>query len=296
MLTTTRTGVIASAITLSILPTACGSSSEASGGAATPPEGSPSVELKSTLPGRLYLLAGPDETSDNVYRVVASDERSVRPITHFPAGAGISNFSVAGERIAVHMTATGSDTVATARLVDGEAKSVRGYGRGSLPAVRDDGALAYLRPAGGKRFRRVLVIRMNGRRRTLRLRGSLSASQWVGRRLVTAVRRRQMELVVDVLGRRRRIRTTIPEPGLLAASANGALAYGYVGRIWLRTPGRAARELRIPWKPLAWSPDGKTLLVANLRHELGLLTAGSDTPTSIGRVRGGGLRGAAWTE
>jgi hypothetical protein len=277
------------------------------GGPAAPAPSRPSPETASGSPapriaGQVVVLCGRDDFSMDLYTI---RDGMIERRTESPSGAGVHNFSLAGSTIAFTRYHDGFDHVEVADL-DARTFDGRTVGPGTLPAVGEDGTLAWslVTERSGHYADSVHVGRVGGRARRVATYPHVWAQQFVGARLHTIVSKRGAFLEVRGVGlpSARTTRLAMTKPGLVAWSAGGKLAYGS-GRIHgnrlriLAADRRAAANYKTDWQPLAWSPDERTLLVAtggNTAPVIGLLDSRTGTVNSLGAVSCGRVAAARW--
>lgn len=256
----------------------------------------PTLQLKRSLPGRLLVLAGPESRSDTLYAVGAGGRLAELPAAKAFAGE-LSGAAARGDRVALVHDALGADEVQLLSLT--KPNAARSLGAGYDVDLGPHGSIAYTEPRyrDGRSWE-VVRVRRAGRSRRIRVRGQLFNPRWRpdGRLVVVSERGRRTRLIIGAGGRHQRQVPAVPNtPSQLLISSRGVMAYGYVGNFSLLTPrGRVIRRFRIPWRPLAWAPDGRSLLLTDQRSRLALLRLSRDRIEHIGRLTGASLHAAAW--
>ena len=265
-------------------------------------EPSRAVILRGSDPvaGDLYLLAGPELGSADVYVVRDGPLRAAQRLTKTPAGRGVSAVTAADDRVVVAAAWRNRiDEIEELDLTGGATLPGRHIGPGSLPALAPDGALAYVRNTEDEdgRLASALMVERDGKAVTQTVRRSLFEPLWIetARLAVHAGRR---HLLVDPGTSAERMRALPARTGYrVVGRADGSLAQATRrGIAVFRLSGRPVVRISSRWLPMAWHPSRRTLLVSDRAGtRLGLANVRTGRVKAIGRVQKGAVHGAAWT-
>jgi hypothetical protein len=309
---------------LSGLFVACGNAGDEAGPAAraTPapaksagaPNEAPALKfaVAARTTGTIYLLAGPDPASQDVYRIDGDWSKAER-LTSSPLNFGISSIAANRDRVVVATGLQGADRIEQLRS-NREPSPLPGIAidAGSDPALDSTDSLAYVVTGrrGDRVFSQLKVQPPGGGKAARRLQRTLLASPVFtrrGRLTVLAGPAGRTRLVLDP-GRANSVtrRLVHPRPTTLVADRRGRIAHLVYrkrlapqleqgGRLRLkgaelailRPDGRLQRLFKLDWFPLAWSPDGRRLLVASTSdRRIGLLNPRTGRVRSIGEIDG----------
>ena len=264
----------------------------------TEPKGPPAVRFEGgSLPGKIYIAAGPDELNADVYRVqgTLSDARRLT------WGGRVSALTAwGGEVVVADARRSGSDRLESLDLRAPDALPGRVIDpRGQAPELSRSGRLTWSVPLYGSEGQnagtRVYVAdaRGGGRRIAYQSPRDLTSGWGPDGRLAVLVGHPQ-KLVLDPgtpretaldLGLESTLNFQTASDGTLWALGRGAVV--------IVSPSGASRRLRANWLPITWSPDGRSILVVR-GARLGLLSPGDGSVREIGTVQNGVLLTADW--
>lgn len=301
-----RLGAAVAAV-CAIVAAGCGrDDAERSGTTAGHRQGPPAVRFTGAeVPGTLYIAAGPDDFNADLYRVRGSVADAVRltfggrisSVSASPTGVVTSNARGSGSDRAEVLRVDGQ-RARPGRVIDpnGQSPSLSRAGQVAWSVVnyRADGT-----PVGTSIF--VEPLR-GGKRRLVRRSARALTAEWEpGDRLVVLSqpdieRSDHARLLLDEGdGRFRTVRLSMPVRGMLVGP-DGTIMTGAGERLdFLTADGERIRTLRTAWDPIAWAPDGRSMLVTR-GSRLGLLSPRNGQVRVLGRVAGGTVLTASWVE
>lgn len=252
-------------------------------------------------PGVLYLLAGPSDTSYNLWEVKGG--RQVE-LTHDRAGYGISSFDASRAGIVLADASSGVDELArlTARgpqrLPDDHA---------SAPCIDGAGRIAFVKVGYPLRF--LLEVKasfVSPARVVYRASQPLILMGWGPGGALVAIGDDYPpgdgtgpERVIIVDGSGARVKAVpLDHPGLVvwSATAPGMAVESWTNRtVYVSDTGQVL-SMPTEWSPLTWSPDGRELLVAS-SDRLGLWVPGRGAVKIVATITPGVAVGhAAWLD
>jgi hypothetical protein len=256
------------------------------------------------LPGTVYVGAGPDELSLDVYRLSGSLSRA-RRITFSPLGLGIQSLAANRSEAVIERTCCG-----LLHFVDKLDFARRGglpgtmIGAGTNPALAADGRLARVVPGYQGCSCDALVVRPSllGRDRlqyTIAHPGTIAAVAWsptgqlgvvIGTMLSSGAIGRPAILLDPGTSRQRRI-----DPGPKWQLTSG-FWFGPGGQLSWQLQSNAV-EIRSPagqvtsvpvlgsWQVTCWLPNGTLFAISPLNHNaIGTLDPRTGTVTTVGRA------------
>lgn len=242
--------------------------------------------------GTLYVGAGPTVFAQDLYWIRADGRSRPERITALPAGRNLSVLTAGSGQVILSEGSEGTDKIA--RLVGKHLERLIDD-RVFTPSLSDDGRLAYsrLHEAVGQPNEFLVVVRdlASGEERTAYQQAgkSISGPAWLPQGLLAVVEKdlpghRQTRIVLIAAdGSIRRVElgerastglVGSPQAAHLVVADDNSPPSGFL----LDLESGQRHPLPPGWLPLTWSPDGKSLLVANGRR-LGLIQ-----PPDLARV------------
>lgn len=250
-----------------------------------------------SLPGTLYLVAGPDELNADVYRVKGALS-DARRLTWNGRVSAIS--ASRGEVVVADARGSGSDRVEFLNLGARDALPGRLIDpRGQAPDLSPSGRLTWsvprYGPQGGNAGTRVYVSDAGGAGRRIAFESprDLFAGWGPGERLAVLIGQGPELLLDPGTPSRRELDPGLPRTLNFETARDGAVWALGRGAVAIVPPGGRARRLRTPWLPLSWAPDGRSILAVRGR-QLGLLSPADGSAREVGRVENGALLTAEW--
>jgi hypothetical protein len=135
-----------------------------------------------------------------------------------------------------------------------------------------------------------------------------NSAGWLGDRILAVIDRRRLFAFTESRSSRsallevtRGARRSVPLKGRriggVAISSRRRVAYSSRGRFVaiMRLDGSRRRVFRREWAPLAWSPDGRRVLVGGQQSRIGLLNPRTGSVRRLGSLPCGYLSSAVWT-
>ena len=260
---------------------------------------SPSWEPLSALDGSLLFVCGKGQpgTAELYFK---DDAHAVRQLTVTQPSAGANSATWLGDRILAVIDRDLTNRMEVRELGTPPDEVGRPLGPGAAPAVSRTGTIAYLRAGEDRRGRLVdEVVRLRGgRRKVLARRHAFWDLFWVGRRLYafTESRSGRSALLEVTRGARRSVPLRGRRVATVAVSSRRCVAYTFRrDRLAvMRLDGSRRRVFRRAWAVLAWSPDGRRVLVTH-RTRIGLLNPRTGRVRGLGRLPCGYIGSAVWT-
>jgi hypothetical protein len=258
------------------------------------------------IAGTLYLLAGPNQYSTDVYRA-RGNLASVDRLTTTVPGLSVSWITAQDDHVVVaDARQGGTDQIEALHLarvpaLPGEVID----SRGQSPALSSTGMLAYVvpqyAPDGGSAGTAVMVSDATGAGKHVvyRSRADLAPTAWLpGGRLAVLERPEvRARLIIDPgRGDQRTIDPGVPEAFVMQANAAGAFVVaGRSGRLAIVSATGRRKLIHSPWFALCWSPDGGSILVSR-GSEVGLMSPQDGSVRPLGRTDPSttAIGGAAW--
>lgn len=303
------------AAAVAMLLTACSTSGRTAGERASGPSLLPSGASRALGGGTLYLLVG-DPVSANLWQVDL-DANRIQPLTHNPAGYGVSNFTASAAGIVLGDARSGLDVPEI--MVAGRPRQI-GDGDGDPPVISPAGEISMELPSDGSK-----------------------SGPWSVNRLVlapgpdgpflTLYRSRRLDPIPGAFGPGGQLAVLLsPQAGLsrlLIFDRHGRLRRkyqphlrGYLNLVWgpaaygiavsndgigegevVSADGRTIARLPSGWFPQCWSPSGKVLLMSegsvvengSRASEIGLWRPGDpDRVQRLGAIPAGPLVQCSW--
>ncbi len=250
------------------------------------------------IEGTIFFQAGKRDTDMDLYRV----RGTLNNTKQLTRGGRISIMGGGGDVLAA-ANARGSGGDRLEQLNPASASPLPGRiidASGQAPSVSPDGKIIYTvqqyKKDGGDAGATLYVAGRPGARRNLVYRarpGEQIDGAWGPEGKPTVLfRDKPTVLVLEGPSRERRLDLGIKVFGLDLSSQGDVLARGD-GRVVILTREGQRRTFKSSWSPLAWSPDGRTILAIR-EHQLGLLSPKDGSVDPIGSVRGGRVNYAAW--
>lgn len=255
----------------------------------------------------IYLAAGPDSLNSQLIRIEVRAGKATQ-VTRLPRDQGLSTIYAAGSHIVFASAGLGRDH--PYRLNPDSTYVLLSKEPGFRPIVATNGDVAWARPASlgtGNRSGYEIHVLLAGRSRDLTVFTTelpVIAGAWLKeKRLALFVAGADAQIQILSLASKRIARTIKVQPedaGYFAATPAGAFAVGSKEVETLIKVDGSSVPLPEGWHPLAFSPDGRTILVARksgeAANELGFVSV--DRPGTViawARLGLASLLDGSWT-
>lgn len=265
----------------------------------TPPLGSEDLARLGT--GALYVIAGPDHSSGNVWLLDLSKRRSEQLTDNKPP-YGISWVSASSAGVVVADARSGIDELGILRE---DGVELLADGHVVTPSISDSGRIASVRPPDNntRYFQVEVKPNADARARVVHRQrvSDLASTAWgADERLAVGSRGwpepgRPEVLIFDKHGKLdRRLRPRLPEVGapVWSPTAPGIAVWGF-GSAEIITLDGEHTKLPNGWRPICWNPDGSGLLMTK-GNQIALWRDGALAFKAT--VRAGGIFECAWLD
>jgi hypothetical protein len=228
------------------------------------------------------------------------DDGAVHRLTVTEPGQGAGEVAWYGNRILAVIDRGGRNGLEIRSLSTRPDAVGTRLGEGVAPAVSPTGTIAYVFIRGQTKSGRLVdeIVRLRrGHKRVVWKHHEIQDIAWASRRRVVASANDRAGRATFVSITRRRVRSIRlgKSAGPMALFRRRvAIAYGRDRLTIMRLDGTRRRTFQSRWVPWAWSPDGRRILVSNVRR-VGLMNARTGTVHRLGTLPCGYLTSAEWT-